>query len=58
METTTQVAEEVKAIYITRSGRDALEAFAQDSRWQGKQVGKLLEHLVKLWDEADEAETG
>jgi len=50
-----EVKEEVRAIHITRSGRDALEAFAQDSRWQGKQVGKLLEMLVNMWDEADEA---
>jgi hypothetical protein len=53
----TQIAEEVRAIYITRSGRDTLEAFAQDSRWQGKQVGRLLEYLVTLWDQADETDT-
>ena len=50
-----EVQEEVRAIHISRSGRDALETFAQDSRWQGKQVGRLLEMLVKMWDESEEA---
>jgi hypothetical protein len=52
----TQVVEEVRAIYISRSGRDALEAFAQEPRFKDKQMGRLLMTLVAMWDSAESDE--
>jgi hypothetical protein len=46
------VAEETKAIYITRTARDVMEQIANEERFKNKPVGKLLDYLVKLWDES------